>query len=112
MYCISCYCQAKEGELLQLRNRTAVMKVVSDKATQNVQLVSEKETQNVQLVADKATQNVLMEKKEDLQEEVVKEEKEEDKRIKSDEIIYVKNMRRSARAARRAIVKVDQVEIF
>ena len=89
-----------------------MVKVVSDKATQNVQLVSEKETQNVQLVADKATQNVLMEKKEDIQEEVVKEEKKEDKTIKSDEIIYVKNMRRSARAARRAIVKVDQVGLF
>ena len=73
---------------------------------------SHKETQSEQLVAEKATQNAPMEEKEDIQEEVVEEEKEGDKRIKSDEIIYVKNMRRSARAARRAIVKVDQVDFF
>ena len=64
---------------------------------------AEKATQSVQPVSDKATQSVLMEKK-DTQEEVVKDE------------IYAKNvsqalpLRRSGRAARRAIVKVNQVE--
>ena len=69
----------------------------------------------VKSVADKATQSV--EKKEDIEEEVAKEKKGEEKEVKGEEDIFdVKNvsqalpLRRSARTARRAIVKVDQVE--
>ena len=94
--------------MLQLRNRTALVKDVSDKATQNVQLVSEK-----------ATQNVPIEKKEDIEEEMVEEKKEEKEGMNGEEEkVDVKNvsqalpLRRSARAARKAIVKVDQVRFL
>ena len=87
--------QAKEGELVQLRKVAALVKSVAEKA-------------------EKATQSVPMK---NIQEEVVKEEKVEETEVKAEEdIIDVKNvaqvlpLRRSARAARMAIVKVDQVE--
>ena len=87
--------QAKEGELVQLRKGAALVKGVAEKA-------------------EKATQSVPMK---NIQEEVVKEEKVEETEVKAEEdIIDVKNvvqvvpLRRSARAARMAIVKVDQVE--
>ena len=90
--------QAKEGELVQLRKGAALVKGVAEKA-------------------EKGTQSVPMGKKEEIQEEVVKEEKGEETEVKAEEdIIDVKNvaqvlpLRRSARAARMAIVKVDQVE--
>ena len=90
--------QAKERELVQLRKGAALVKCVAEKA-------------------EKGTQSVPMGKKEEIQEEVVKEEKGEETEVKAEEdIIDVKNvaqvlpLRRSARAARMAIVKVDQVE--
>ena len=83
--------------MLQLRNTTALVKDVSDKATQNVPL----------------------EEKEDIGEEVVEGKKEEKEEMNEEEDkIDIKNvsqalpLRRSARAARRAIVKVDQVRLF
>ena len=66
-------------------------------------------------VSDKATQNVSLEEKEDI-EEVVEGKKEE--MDEEEDKIYIKSvsqalpLRRSARAARRAIVKVDQVRLF
>ena len=67
-------------------------------------------------VSDKATQNVPLEEKEDIGEEVVEGKKEE--MNEEEDKIDIKNvsqalpLRRSARAARRAIVKVDQVRLF
>ena len=70
-------------------------------------------------VSDKATQNVPLEEKEDIGEEVLEGKKEEKEEMDEEEDkIDIKNvsqalpLRRSARAARRAIVKVDQVRLF
>ena len=68
--------------------------------------------------ADKATQSEPMERKEEKEEEVAKEKKGEAKDVKAEEdVVDVKNadqalpQRRSARAARRAIVKAEQVKL-
>ena len=66
--------QAKEGELVQLRKVAALVKGVAEKA-------------------EKGTQSVSMGKKEEIQEEVVKEEKGVEKEVKAEEdIIDVKNV--------------------
>ena len=68
--------------------------------------------------ADKATQSAPMERKEEKEEEVAKEKKGEVKDVKAEEgVVDAKNSnqalprRRSARAARRAIVKAEQVKL-
>ena len=63
----------------------------------------------VKEVADKATQNDHVEGKEDVKDE---EDNEKEKWIDVKNATRVQPLRRSARAARGTIIKVDQVDIY
>ena len=65
----------------------------------------------VKEVADKATQNDHVEEKEDVKDEEDN-EKEGEKWIDVKNATRVQPLRRSARAARGTIIKVDQVDIY